>query len=429
MSALLWAAATWGLRPAPLAALLWWWTRVATTATGPLRQLQGGPRAAARVGAPASRLPDRRRGTGAAGQRLWPQPSQNRRRPGRTRGHGARLDPAGKGARRVAATGPQSTVTRLLRKLAESPESGVIIACVAVFVIIALKAPTYSSIANLQVMGRDLAQVGILAIGESLVILTGGIDLSVGALAGLAGVLAAWFNVDAGLPAPVAILFTVVICAGVGLWHGAMVTKLNVPPFVITLVTFTVSQGVSLAITSGTPINGIDPLFSNLSSYYVDKVPVPALFFVAAAVIAWFALERTYIGRQIYAVGGNKEAARLAGIPTSRRITSTYVASSALAGLVGILVIGRMNVADPSVGPGWELIAIAAAVVGGVSLFGGEGRIAGIAAGAILLEFIANGLLALHVSPYFQQAVQGAVLGVAILLDRLRAKYFGRGRR
>jgi len=319
--------------------------------------------------------------------------------------------------------------TRLLRKLAESPEAGVLIACVVVFILIAVNAPTYASIGNLQVMGRDLAQVGILAIGESLVILTGGIDLSVGALAGLAGILAAWFNVNQGFPAPVAILLTLVICAAIGLWHGTMVTKLKVPPFVITLVTFTVAQGLALAITSGSPINGIDPLFGNLSSFYVEEIPVPALFFVGVVVIAWFILERTYIGRQIYAVGGNKEAARLAGIPTGRRITSTYIASSTLAGVVGILVIGRMNVADPSVGPGWELIAIAAAVVGGASLFGGEGRIVGIAAGAILLEFIANGLLALHVSPYYQQVVQGGVLGVAILLDRVRASYFGRGRR
>ncbi len=319
--------------------------------------------------------------------------------------------------------------TRLLRKLAESPEAGVLIACVVVFILIAVNAPTYASIGNLQVMGRDLAQVGILAIGESLVILTGGIDLSVGALAGLAGILAAWFNVNQGFPAPVAILLTIIICAAIGLWHGTMVTRLKVPPFVITLVTFTVAQGLALAITSGSPINGIDPLFGNLSSFYVEEVPVPALFFVGAAAIAWFILERTYIGRQIYAVGGNKEAARLAGIPTGRRITSTYIASSMLAGVVGILVIGRMNVADPSVGPGWELIAIAAAVVGGASLFGGEGRIVGIAAGAILLEFIANGLLALHVSPYYQQVVQGGVLGVAILLDRVRASYFGRGRR
>lgn len=323
----------------------------------------------------------------------------------------------------------QSPVTRLLRKLAESPEAGVIIACVVVFIVIAINAPTYASVGNLQVMGRDLAQIGILAVGESLVILTGGIDLSVGALAGLAGIFAAFFNVNEGLPAPVAIVLTLVICAVVGLWHGAMVTRLKVPPFVITLVTFTVAEGLSLAITSGLPINGIDPIFSDLSSFYIQEVPVPALFFVGAVVVAWFVMERTYVGRQIYAVGGNKEAARLAGIPIARRITSAYMASAVLSGVVGILVIGRLNVADPSVGPGWELIAIAAAVVGGASLFGGEGRIIGVAAGAILLEIIANGLLALHVSPYYQQVVQGSVLGVAILLDRVRASYFGRGRR
>ncbi|HEV7183391.1 MAG TPA: ABC transporter permease [Leifsonia sp.] len=323
---------------------------------------------------------------------------------------------------------PDHPVRKLFRRLAESPEAGVVIACVVVFALIAINAPTYASVGNLQVMGRDLSEVGILAIGESLVILTGGIDLSVGALAGLAGILAATFNVTDKVPAPLAILLTVVICAAVGLWHGVLVTKLKVPPFVITLVTFTVAQGLALAITSGTPIDNIDPLFSQISSYYILQIPVPALFFVVAAVVAWFVMERTYVGRQIYAVGGNREAARLAGIPTSRRIVATYVASAVLASVVGILVIGRMNVADPSVGPGWELIAIAAAVVGGVSLSGGEGRILGVAAGAVLLEIIANGLLALHVSPYFQQVVQGAVLGIAILLDRVRARYFGRGR-
>jgi ribose transport system permease protein len=321
------------------------------------------------------------------------------------------------------------TTVRLARKLIESPEAGVIIACVLVFVVIAINAPTYTSAGNLQVMGRDLAQVGILAIGESIVILTGGIDLSVGALAGLAGIMTAWLNVQGGMPAPLAIVLTLLICAVIGFWHGAMVTRLNVPPFVITLVTYTVAQGMALAITTGSPINGISPLFSNLSQFYLGEVPVPALIFIGAAILAWFALERTYIGRQIYAVGGNKEAARLAGIPVGRRVTSAYIASAVLAGVVGVLVIGRMNVADPSVGPGWELSAIAAAVVGGVSLFGGEGRIVGIAAGAILLEFIANGLLALHVNTYYQTVVQGAVLGIAILLDRLRAKYFGRARR
>jgi ribose transport system permease protein len=318
------------------------------------------------------------------------------------------------------------TAATLLRKFAASPEAGVVTACVLVFIAIGLAAPTYTKVGNLQVMGRDLAQIGILAIGEALVILTGGIDLSVGALAGLAGILAAWFNVREGLPAPVAIVITLVICGAVGLWHGLIVTRLRVPPFVITLVTFTVSEGLALAITTGTPINSISPLFSRVSSFRIGDVPLPALIFVATAIVAWFILERTYVGRQIYAVGGNAEAARLAGIPVARRTIFAYVASGVLAAVVGVLVIGRMNVADPSVGgSGWELTAIAAAVVGGAALTGGEGRILGIAAGAILLELISNGLLALRVSPYDQQIVQGAVLGIAILADRLRARRFG----
>ncbi len=318
----------------------------------------------------------------------------------------------------------------LLRKLAASPEAGVVTACILVFVSIAFAAPTYTNAGNLQVMGRDLAQIGILAVGEALVMLTGGIDLSVGALAGLAGILTAWFNVREGVPAPFAIVITLLICGLVGLWHGITVTKLQVPSFVITLVTYTVGKGLALAITKGSPINGISSMYSQISQYYVFGVPMPAIIFVVIAVLCWIVLERTFIGREIYAVGGNAEAARLAGIPVARRTTWAYVASGVLAGVVGVLVIGRMNVADPSVGgSGWELTAIAAAVVGGVSLLGGEGRILGIAAGAILLEFITNGLLAMKVSPYDQEIVQGAVLGIAILADRLRARRFGTARR
>ncbi|HEU5333114.1 MAG TPA: ABC transporter permease [Actinocrinis sp.] len=336
------------------------------------------------------------------------------------------LPPAG--PRQGAAHGPGRG--GLNRLLIETPETGVIAACVVFFILISFRAPTFHSVSNLQVVGRDLGQTGILAIGESLVILTGGIDLSVGALAGLAGILAAWFNVSGHMPGPLAILVTIVVCGIAGLWHGLMVTRLNVPPFVITLVTYTVTIGAALAITSGTPISGTDPLFQNLSAYYVWEIPVPALIFVGAVVLTWFLLERTYVGRQIYAVGGNKEAARLAAIPVRRRITSVYVASAVLAGVVGVITVGRESgTADPSVGgSGWELIAIASAVVGGVSLFGGEGRIIGIAAGAILLEIIHNGLLSMHVNQYDIQMVQGAVLGVAILLDRVRARYFGRAR-
>ncbi|HTJ71009.1 MAG TPA: ABC transporter permease [Actinospica sp.] len=317
-----------------------------------------------------------------------------------------------------------------LGRLASVPESNVVVACVLAFIGFSIFSQSYYSTDNLQVMGRDLGEFGTLAIGEAFVILTGGIDLSVGGLAGFAGILAGWLNVNEGLPGPVAILATLLVCAAIGVWHGTMINKLNVPPFVITLVTFTICKGLALSVTSGTPITGLSNIFGDLSLYYVGPVPIPALIFLGVAVAAWFVLERTYVGRQIYAVGGNAEAARLAGIPVKRRITSTYVTSSVLAGVAGMLIIGRLGVADPSVAAsGFELTAIAAAVVGGVSLFGGEGRIVGIAAGAILLELITNGLNAVNVSEYYQTVALGAVLGISVLAVQIRATYFGRSRR
>ena len=309
------------------------------------------------------------------------------------------------------------------RRLIETPEVGVVAACVVVFIALALDKSTFASAVNLQGMGFDLAQYGLIAIGESLVILTGGIDLSGGALLGTSVILASWFNVKAGLPAGVAILATLAICGTVGLIHGLAVTRLKMPPFVTTLVTYTVAQGVTLAITSGTSIPGISSVFANLGQSYIAQIPVPLILFAIVAVAAWFFLERTYQGRQVYAVGGNKEAARLAGIRGDRRVISMYVTSSLLSGLGGMLVLGRMGVGSASgVGVGWELSAIAAAVIGGVSLMGGQGRILGIVAGAVLLELINNGLTTLQINSNYTQIVLGAVLGIAITADRLRAR-------
>ncbi|GLX49690.1 sugar ABC transporter permease [Streptomyces hygroscopicus subsp. hygroscopicus] len=314
-----------------------------------------------------------------------------------------------------------------VRLLLETPEVGVVAACVVVFVALALDKSSFAGAVNLQGMGFDLAQYGLIAIGESLVILTGGIDLSVGALLGTSVILMSWFNVRAGLPPAAAILLTLLIAGALGLVHGLAVTRLKMAPFVVTLVTYTVAQGVTLAITSGTSITGIGGTFSDLGQTYVAQVPLPLILFVVVALIAWFFLERTYAGRQVYAVGGNPEAARLAGIRGDRRIVSMYVTSSLLSAFAGILVLGRMGVGSASgVGVGWELSAIAAAVIGGVSLVGGQGRIIGIVAGTILLELINNGLTTLQINPNYTNIVLGCVLGLAITADRLRARSIAR---
>ncbi|MBU3061773.1 ABC transporter permease [Nocardia sp. NEAU-G5] len=326
----------------------------------------------------------------------------------------------------AAATG-SSPGSTLVRRLIETPEVGVVVACVVVFVALAVDKSSFAGAVNLQGMGFDLSQYGLIAIGESLVILTGGIDLSVGALLGTSVIAMSWLNVHGHLPGPVAVLVTLVLTGLVGLLHGLAVTRLKMAPFVVTLVTYTVAQGITLAITSGTSIVGISPFFGDVGQSYLAQIPVPLILFAIVAVGAWFFLERTYAGRQVYAVGGNAEAARLAGIRGNRRVVSMYVTSSLLAGFAGMLVLGRMGVGSASgVGVGWELSAIAAAVIGGVSLVGGQGRIAGIVAGTVLLELINNGLTTLQINADYVNIVLGSVLGLAITADRLRARRVAR---
>jgi ribose transport system permease protein len=315
-----------------------------------------------------------------------------------------------------------------LRAIVDVPEFGVIAACVLVFVIVTIIQPRFADAGNLQVIGLDLANYGILTVGVGIVILTSGIDLSPGSIVALCSVSSAYLNVNEGVPVALCIVISIVMGAAIGYLHGWFVTRLDVPPFAITLVTLTAAAGGALALTSGQPISNISFTYQDLTLSKVAGVPVPDIIFVVVAVAAWVLLERTYVGRQIYAVGGNQEAARLAGIPVKRRLVLTYVISGAAAGLVAVLVLGRVGVGDPSIGNGWELDAIAGAVIGGVSLYGGEGRIVGMVFGILLLMLINNALIVLNVNPYYQQVALGLVLGVAIVADRIRARSRGQSR-
>jgi ribose transport system permease protein len=316
-----------------------------------------------------------------------------------------------------------------LRKITDIPEFGVVAACVLVFIIVTLLHHDFADIANLQVIGLDLADYGILAVGVSMVIITSGIDLSPGSMVAFCSMCSAYVNVNWHWNVFLAIAASIGIGIVVGFLHGWFVTRLDVPPFAITLVTLTAAAGGALALTQGQPISGVSTFYDKLTLYDAFQVPIPVVIFIVVAILAWVLMERTYIGRQIYAVGGNREAARLAGIPINRRLMLTYIVSGACAGLVGVLVIGRIGIGDPSVGSGWELDAIAASVIGGVSLYGGEGRIVGAAAGALLLMLINNALIVLNVSPFYQQVALGLVLGIAIVADRIRARSRGRARR
>ena len=315
-----------------------------------------------------------------------------------------------------------------IRKVVDIPESGVVAACILVFIVVTLIKPDFANVDNLQVIGVDLALYGILAVGESIVILTSGIDLSPGSVVALCVMVTADLNANEHIPVGLCIAASVLIGMAIGYLHGWFITRLDVPPFAITLVTLTAAAGGALALTDGQSITGVSSFYTKIADTKTGGVPVPAIIFAVIAIAAWIFLERTYVGRQIYAIGGNREAARLAGIPVNRRVVLPYVISGACAGVVAVIVIGYLSLGSPDVGSGWELDAIAAAVIGGVSLYGGEGRIVGVVAGVLLLMLINNALIVLNVSSFYQQVALGLVLGIAIVADRVRARSRGRAR-
>ena len=280
--------------------------------------------------------------------------------------------------------------------------------------------------ANLAVIMRFVATFGLLAIGEVLVIITGGIDLSVGSMTALTGVLVAVLMLKGfgGVPpigmAP-AIAVVLVIAGLVGLWHGLFVTKLHIPPFIITLGTWLIARGLAAFITRGYPIvYPSDSPFLVLGQGTFHQIPVMFIIFVAVALIVAFILNSTTLGRHIYAVGGNIEAARVSGINVDRVRLFSFASSGVMGGLVGILLASRLGQGTPVVGSGYELWAIAATVIGGTSLFGGEGTVLGAVLGAAIMGVMVNGMVLVNLSSYLQDVVLGFVLVVAVTYDTWR---------
>lgn len=327
------------------------------------------------------------------------------------------------GPSQAAAPRTRSEVARrVVRRLSDSPEIGIVLALIVTFTAFTIKNPLFASVSDLQnPLGIDLAGFGILAIGESLAIITGGIDLSVGSLVAFFVVFSAWLNASEGVPVEFAFLLTILFGIAWGLWHGFLITKLGVAPFVATLVTFIFAVGADEAIAPN-PIPIGSNTFLAVTGSSVAGVPIPVIVFLVIAIAAWVFLERTYVGRQLYAVGGNREAARLAGIRINRRIVLAYAVSGGCAAIVGIIEASRLTSGTADSVSGWELIAIASAVIGGVSLVGGQGRIIGIVSGAALLVVLRDGLVAINVNAYYQSMVVGVALLIAIVTDRLRVR-------
>lgn len=301
-------------------------------------------------------------------------------------------------------------------------EMGILLALIAISIFTGIFNPRFFSPFNVLIVTRQIAIFGIIAIGETFVIITAGIDLSPGAVVALTGILVAWF-IRAGLGIAGSILITLSIAIGIGLWHGIFVTKLKVPPFVITLGTFAIGRGFAAVITKGWPIINLPPPFGLLwDAMILGIFPLPVIILAVIVFLSVFVLNFSVLGRHIYAVGGNIEAARLSGIDVDRIRILAYVISTVLAGVVGIMISARLGQGNPNVGLFYELYAIAASVIGGTSLFGGEATIIGVLIGASILSVIWNSLILLRVSAYWHQVALGLVLIGAVITDILRIR-------
>jgi ribose transport system permease protein len=292
------------------------------------------------------------------------------------------------------------------------------IAIVLLIVFASLASDVFLTQRNIVSISRQIVTNGLLSLGMLLVILTGGIDLSVGPVLAFAGLLAT--GLQAHMPFPLAIAVALAMGLAVGLFNGYMIARFKLQSFIVTLAMMGSLRGL-LYMYSDTPQYPVDPLFrSLLGGGFIGPMPVPTLVFLVALPIVWFYLNYTVSGRAIYAIGVNSEAVRLAGINVRKHIVAAYAASGFLAALAGVLLASRLGIAQPSVGVGYELDAIAAVVIGGGILGGGGGTVPGVFGGVLALAMVDNVLNLFNVESYYQQFLKGIIILVAVLARRKR---------
>ena len=300
-------------------------------------------------------------------------------------------------------------------------ESGVLVVLLVTFGALTLASDDFLTGNNLANLARQVSIFGILAIGQLMVILTGGIDLAVGSMLGLAGAVTAQLLV-AGMPIVPALLLGIVVGAVLGLINGLLVTKLKLPPFIATLGMLGIARGVVLVITDANTIQGLPDSFQTIANGSVVGIPNLLILFVVITAIASFVLKRTVFGRYVYAVGSNPEAARLAGVPVALVTTAVYAIAGLLAAVGGVLLTSRLGAGVPSAGTGFELQAIAACVIGGASLSGARGSAIGAACGALLIGVLNNGGNLLAVNSFYLQIAIGLLILVAVAFDQLNSR-------
>lgn len=309
----------------------------------------------------------------------------------------------------------------LLRRLTGFREFMVLMAVIVLSIIIYAFNQNFLTPYNIQVIVRQVAIFGILGIAETAVIITGGIDLSPGSMLAFNGVMVGLLMMW-GVDAPLAILTLLVLCIVIGLYHGAMITRLGLVPFIVTLGSLSIFRGIAVVSTQGYPIRIQNEFFLWIGQGLVLGIPVPLFILLAVALTMNYILNQTPLGRYIYAIGGNREAARLSGIPVRRVLTFVYVQATVLFGISAIILAARLGQGMPGVGIGYELNAIAAAIIGGTSMYGGIGTVLGTIIGATMMALIDNLLVLLRVEPWWSELIIGIVIVTAVTVDMITTR-------
>jgi ribose transport system permease protein len=320
----------------------------------------------------------------------------------------------------VAPPPPEKAVPQRIFRLPR--EIGILGALGLMLLVLAVFIPQFRDLQNITNITRNFSFVGIVAMGMTLVILTGGIDLSVGSVWGMTAVVVA-FLLTHGWPVPLAILVSLLAAGGIGLMNGLCITRLKMSPFVPTLATLSIARSFALIVTHGRPISIFGEEYQSflwLGGGDILGVPNPFIIFCLIAGFFWLLLSRTVWGRYVYAVGGNEKTARLTGLRVDRLKIIVYILSALVAGVAGIVQYSYLSSVTADLGTGQELAVIAATVIGGANLAGGEGTVLGTVIGAIILEVLRNGLLLFGIDPYWQGVFVGAVIILAVSIDYFR---------
>lgn len=295
---------------------------------------------------------------------------------------------------------------------------GIFIAFIVICIMLSIATPYFFTAQNIIIVLRQVSINGILAIGVTFVIIAGGIDLSLGSVLALTGVVAAGFAHPGTYALVVPVMLGILTGVIIGAINGLTITLGKVAPFIVTLGMMTIARGLALVWSDGRPVTNLSPAFNYIGGGDLLHIPVPILLFVLVIIVSAVILNYTRIGRYIYAVGGNENAARASGIRVSGVKLFAYIMCSGLAGLAGIILASRITTGQPNAGIAYELDAIAAVVIGGTSLLGGRGSIAGTVIGVLIIGVINNGLDLLNVTSYYQQIIKGIIIIGAVLLDR-----------